>query len=211
MSLVTRVLVVAATVASIGVGVIGAAEASPNPGTRIGVHTTTEVASAEQLQAAALREKIVKIAQRELAATSHNKEVGTNCNYYSGKIGSGTKCANGWRAEAWCADFLEFVWKEAGVNVSGITPAAASLYSYGKAHRTWNSGSSTTGVKPGDAVVYNLNANGTWASHVGIVTKVSGGKITVISGNSGPKTDRVHELPLGKPSGTVSGYTAPVA
>ncbi|MBW4722171.1 CHAP domain-containing protein [Saccharothrix obliqua] len=170
---------------------------------------------AEPVQAAAsLGAKIASIAERELKDKTRNHEEGAaNCNFYSGQAGSGSTkgCKKGWRAEAWCADFLKYVWKQAGAKTSGITPAAASLYKYGKTNKTWNSGSSIKGVKVGDAVVYNLNSGGTYASHVGIVTKVNTktGKITVISGNSGTGSKYVDDRTF-TPDGTVSGYASPV-
>jgi len=173
-----------------------------------------QVADSSQAQAT-VGAKIASIAQSELANTSRNHEQGAaNCNYYSGKVGAGstTGCPKGWKAEPWCADFLKYVWKQAGAKTSGISPAAASLYKYGKTNKTWNTGSSIKGVKVGDAVVYNLNSSGTWASHVGIVTKVNTktGKITVISGNSGVNSKYVDDRTFA-PDGTVSGYASPVS
>ncbi|MFC4084559.1 CHAP domain-containing protein [Amycolatopsis samaneae] len=170
------------------------------------------LASASDADAqATTRQKIVSVAKAELANADHNREKwGKNCNFYSGQLGTGTKCGPGgkWRAEAWCADFLKYVWKKAGVNTTGIDARAASLYSYGKKHGTWNSGSSISGVKAGDAIVYNLNSAGTYAKHVGIVTAVNKttGKVTVISGNYG---DRVGDTTF-KPGSSISGYAAPV-
>ncbi|WP_211269069.1 CHAP domain-containing protein [Saccharothrix syringae] len=179
---------------------------------------TAQVSAAEESTAeaeASLGAKVAAIAKRELANEDRNHEKGANnCNFYSGKAGSGSTkgCPKGWRAEAWCADFLKYVWKQAGAKTSGITPAAASLYAYGKNNKTWNSGSSIKGVKVGDAVVYELKNSGTWARHVGIVTGVSTktGKITVISGNSGVNSKQVSSRTF-TPDGSVSGYASPVS
>ncbi|MGW5052578.1 CHAP domain-containing protein [Actinokineospora sp. NPDC004072] len=208
MSRITKVLTLAAAAFVLSTGAATAAV----PGQSAGTGQVT-VAVAEVQAQASVRSKIVSVAKSELANKSRNREKGAkNCNYYSGKVGGGSTkgCPKGWKAEAWCADFLKFVWKQAGASTSGITPAAASLYSYGKKHKTWNPGKSIKGVKAGDAVVYNLNKAGTWASHVGIVTKVDtkSGKITVISGNSGKNSMYVAQRTF-VPDNTVSGYVSP--
>ncbi|MFD9892701.1 CHAP domain-containing protein [Amycolatopsis sp. NPDC059027] len=189
----TQLVTLVATMAALAVGGAGLASA------------------ADADTQATTRQKIVSIAKAEMNNADHNREkFGKNCNFYSGQVGGGTPCGPGnkWRAEAWCADFLKYVWKKAGADTAGINAGAASLYSYGKKHGTWNSGSSIAGVKAGDAIVYNLNSAGTHASHVGIVTAVnkSTGKITVISGNYGDRVDDV----TAKPGGSVSGYAGPV-
>ncbi|GGS45173.1 CHAP domain-containing protein [Actinokineospora fastidiosa] len=208
MSRITKVLTLVAALFALSTSASTAAVQGQTAGTG-----QTQAVSAAVQAEASLRSKIVSIAKSELANKSRNREKGAkNCNYYSGKVGGGSTkgCPKGWKSEAWCADFLKYVWKQAGASTSGITPAAASLYKYGKTKKTWNPGKSIKGVKVGDAIVYNLNSSGTWASHVGIVTKVNTktGKITVISGNSGKNSMYVAERTF-TPDGTVSGYASP--
>ena len=103
----------------------------------------------------------------------------------------GARWENGWRAEAWCADFARWVYGQAGGRTARLTAGAASFYAYGKANNTWKAGGTGSAARAqvGDAVVYNLNASKTWASHVGIVVAIHAGKISVVSGNSGPNTN----------------------
>ena len=154
-------------------------------------------------------------------ATGHRKEVplGSNCNFYSGAVGAGPSCNGGarWHVEAWCADFAKWVWGNAGANTTGLGTLASSFKSYNNAHPgTWHSGFVLTGVKPGDAVVFNLQTADTGDDHVGIVTAVRADSVDMISGNFGnmvaPATVyRVSTSQSQLGGKTVSGYTTPVA
>lgn len=156
---------------------------------------------------------IASVATAELNNSSHNHEVGGyNCNYYSAVLGvGGTGCSNGWRTEEWCADFGTWVWRQAGAISGGLTPAAASFFSYGRQHGTWH----TSNPQVGDAVVFDLNSSGTFASHVGLVTAVSGATVTMISGNSiNPSTgqiDAVSRVNMSSSGGGISGYATPLS
>src|SRR5581483_732914 len=155
-----------------------------------------------------LRSAIASTAEAELGNSAHNHEVGGyNCNYYSTQLGAGTAgaCSNGWRTEEWCADFARWVYGKAGAKTTDLTAAAASFWTYGQHFGTWHSGLS--GVKVGDAVVFDLDKSADWASHVGLVTAVSGSTITMISGNSGANTDAVTKTTIC----SASGYAEPVA
>lgn len=83
------------------------------------------------------------------------------------------------------------MWREAGARTGNLNASAASFYRYGDANRTWRTGN----PRVGDAVVFGLNSNGTWARHVGIVTAV----LTTVEGNAGPNTDRVHTTTFTRP------------
>ena len=80
--------------------------------------------------------------------------------------------------EYWCADFVEWLWANNGVNISGLSAAAWSFYTYGQENHTL---SSTPTV--GDAVVFT----GPLGHHVAVVTWVSADKsqIDTISGDWG--------------------------
>ncbi len=98
---------------------------------------------------------------------------------------------DGGQPEYWCADFVGWVWAQAGVNTAGVSPAAASvLYDYDGGHATKSTPSA------GDAVVFASCAWGTpgcdgWDAieHVAIVISVTteGGKpyIETVSGDWG--------------------------
>ena len=92
----------------------------------------------------------------------------------------GPSCTgNGEHPEYWCADFVKWVWQEAGASDTGdVTPSAGSFYTYGQKHHTL-SGS----PKLGDAVVYNYVGGG-HAEHVAVVVKVNAnGTIETVSGD----------------------------
>lgn len=147
-------------------------------------------------------DRIVSIARAEAANSGRNRESGTNCNYYSGALGAGSPCANGWRAQEWCADFARWVWGQAGARTAGLSGAAGSFAGYG----TYRSGAAASNARVGDAVLFNYNGRG-YASHVGIVTGVnSNGTITMISGNSSDMTRTETFTPSSR---GVSGYATP--
>jgi hypothetical protein len=85
--------------------------------------------------------------------------------------------------EHWCADFAKWVWANSGYNVTGLTPGAISFAAYGRTFRTAHD----RGYQPqvGDAIVYDINAAGSSAGHVGLVTSVSNGFIHTENGNFG--------------------------
>jgi hypothetical protein len=82
--------------------------------------------------------------------------------------------------EYWCADFARWVWAAAGVDTSGLSPAAGSFFVYGQDHGTL---SGTPQV--GDAVVFDYKGGG-YADHVAIVVQVNGDQsIETVSGDWG--------------------------
>ena len=66
---------------------------------------------------AADRAQIVTVANNQLNDDTHNHEIGGyNCNFFTSYFGAGsTGCSNGWRTEAWCADFARYTWARSGV------------------------------------------------------------------------------------------------
>jgi hypothetical protein len=86
---------------------------------------------------------------------------------------------------AWCSLWVQWVWEMSGVpGATELTDDAVSVYRYGVHH-------GTLANKPhvGDAVVFALNADHSWAAHVGIVTAVnSSTTFTIVAGNSGPQS-----------------------
>jgi hypothetical protein len=101
---------------------------------------------------------------------------GTNS---QGSWGYGSSCnGNGGQPEYWCSDFVRWVWRSAGIDVSELDAAAGSFYVYGQNHGTL---SNTPHM--GDAVVFNYHGNGR-ADHVAIVTRVNDdGTIVSVSGD----------------------------
>jgi hypothetical protein len=130
-----------------------------------------------------------------------------DCNPYTTLVGPTTPNSDGCgydasfgvqnRNEPWCADFVKWVWEQAGVteNLNTINAGAVSFYGWGRdagQHMPTN----PTDPKVGDAVVFfprgAISAN-TSADHVGIVTSVnSDGTINMVNGDFlNPRTNQV--------------------
>jgi hypothetical protein len=164
-----------------------------------------------------LAQTIVAIAQGQdqFGAKVAETPLGSNCNPYTAFFGRGTTtgCAAGTAAEAWCSDFAEWVWQNAGADVTGITGWSYTFVDNGIANGTFKAGA-TNDPQPGDAVVFG-DAATDYGSHVGIVTAVnSSGEIDMVSGNWG---DAVMDSGFFDPSGPngagypIIGYITPVA
>jgi hypothetical protein len=151
---------------------------------------------------------IVQIAQQENANSAHNREIGGyNCNYYTtalGLAGTGASCSNGWKTQAWCADFGKWVWIQAGAATSGINSVYNSFETYGKNHGTWHTGSPLVG----DAIVFNFG-------HVGLVVSATSTDVTYISGNTynsaDGNDDAVLQKTVSRSYSAIVGYASPVA
>ncbi len=98
---------------------------------------------------------------------------------YNEKDGSYLRFTNG-RREAWCADFVSYCAREAGLN-SPNSSSVEGIRQWGKANGRY----STTNAKVGDAVIFK---NG--MSHTGIIESISGNTITCIEGNTSDKVAR---------------------
>lgn len=105
-------------------------------------------------------------------------------------------------AEAWCADFVSYCGKKAGLHVN--TASAQGVADAIKRQGGWKGRSNP---QPGDAVTFRWDGSHGWADHVGLVEKVfkRGGKtyIQTIEGNSG---DRVRRKTYLASSSVINGY-----
>lgn len=103
---------------------------------------------------------------------------------YNEKDGSYKKFTGG-RSEAWCADFVTYVTKEAfrangkSVPTGFGSPAVKNLKQWGKDNNCYTTDVSK--AKPGDVVIFNK-------SHTGIVKEVRDGKVYTIEGNTSKGT-----------------------
>lgn len=104
--------------------------------------------------------------------------------------------------EAWCADFVSYCAKKAGLHVN--TASAQGVANAIKAQGGWKG---RHDPKPGDAVTFRWDGSHGWADHVGMVEKVfkRGGKtyVQTIEGNSG---DRVRRKTYLATSSVINGY-----
>lgn len=132
---------------------------------------------------------------------------------YNESNGSYKLFTNG-RTEAWCADFVSYVVKEAarksGKSLpSGFgSPSVEGLRQWGKNNNcylhTANSSNKESliknNVKPGDIVIFKENGR----SHTGVVASVdSNGNIRTIEGNT---SDKVAERTYSANNSTISGF-----
>ncbi|MFO0598850.1 MAG: peptidoglycan-binding protein [Myxococcaceae bacterium] len=104
--------------------------------------------------------------------------------------------------EAWCADFVSYCAKKAGLHVN--TASAQQVANQIKKQGGWKGRSNP---QPGDAVTFRWDGSHGWADHVGLVEKVfkRGGKtyIQTIEGNSG---DRVRRKTYLASSSVINGF-----
>ncbi len=133
--------------------------------------------------------KIVSVAQAELALGVREVPNGSNClpmvnNKYMGGV-----------CQSWCANFVSWVYKTAGVPFTGGVsggwrlPGVPGLTAWLKANANWypNSPGSST-PQPGDVVIFSNSGNNADVSgnldHTGIIETINGTTITTIEGNS---------------------------
>lgn len=137
--------------------------------------------------------KFGSITQRKSSNSNlGNSIVNTALKYkgYNEKDGSYKKFTDG-RNEAWCADFVTYVTKEAfrangkSVPTGFGSPAVKNLKQWGKDNNCYITDVSK--AKPGDVVIFNK-------SHTGIVKEVRDGKVYTIEGNTskGTVAERTH-------------------
>jgi hypothetical protein len=134
---------------------------------------------------------------------------------------AGATCHAGYRANAWCADFAAWVWRQAGVPFTygyaagDINAGAVSFYNWGQANGTWHPLSSAYNPQPGDAAVYGNSSSN---RHVGIYVSGSRTAPTVINGNWAMNSawtlwgvvNQANEASDGEAGGGLQGYVSPV-
>jgi hypothetical protein len=111
---------------------------------------------------------------------AHNLGKGDCSTNSLGGVGFETSCTN---HEYWCADFMKWLWQHNGINVSYLTAAAQSFYTYGNSSH-FDTFTKTPAV--GDAAVFsNVKGNPSYIHHVAVVYNVSGASVHLISGDWG--------------------------
>lgn len=113
--------------------------------------------------------------------------------------------AMGRPAEQWCADFVSYCARKAGLTLN--TESAEQVAIYLRSKGTWKGRSNP---QPGDAVTFRWDGTHGWADHVGIVERVyvKNGVLWVdtIEGNSGPGSTMVHTRSLPADSSVINGF-----
>ncbi|PLS81359.1 hypothetical protein CYG49_02355 [Candidatus Saccharibacteria bacterium] len=126
---------------------------------------------------------IVEIASREIGV----KEEVSGCN-----CGERIEVYTTGRNEAWCADFISWVYREHGTPFSGgwahdwQLPAAISLKHWLQKNGTWHERTDLSDTpQPGDVINFNWfgDSNRSTGNHVGIVERVEGSTLYTIEGN----------------------------
>ncbi len=135
------------------------------------------------------------------------------------KPGTGYKKYSQNRAENWCADFVSWIYNEAGYPLKqtakgGNVPSVDEIKKIGEDGVKFSYHDSSGYIpKPGDLVIQK----GPDISHVMIVTSVTGNKMTVLGGNQGGdgggfNASRVSEYDItGFATNNIIGYVAPEA
>ncbi len=115
-----------------------------------------------------------------------------------GNTTGGDKYELGDKSIPWCAAFVSYVLKQAGVPFTGgvgengyYIPSVASVRSYFEASpSTYHPARSGYVPQPGDIVIFQEGIK-PWESHVSIVISVEGSKMTTIGGNEGNKVNQM--------------------
>lgn len=91
--------------------------------------------------------------------------------------------------EPWCADFVSYLARKAGLSLN--TASAQGVANHLQSKGTWKG---RNNPQPGDAVTFRWDGSGGWADHVGIVERVyqQNGHtyVQTIEGNSGDQVRR---------------------
>lgn len=149
----------------------------------------------------ALGDRIVQIAMSQVGNADNpvsHSFAGLNCNPYTSMVGGFSANSNGCGSDStfnvrnsdenWCADFVKWVWQQAGIteNMNTINAAASSVYAW--ALQDGQNPQPNTGTPAvGDAIVFfppgTISATGA-ANHVGIVSAVhDDGTIDMVNGD----------------------------
>lgn len=112
------------------------------------------------------------------------------------------------RAEPWCADFVSWAWRRAGVPIgfdgrgSDYVP---ELVAWAKLSGRWRGVRQGYRPRAGDLIVYKVG--GSWRGHVGLVVAYRSGTLHTVEGNWG---DRVARRTVKPWAANVTGFIAPV-
>lgn len=135
------------------------------------------------------RDKVLDLARRYIGF--HEK--GENGNPFSKFFGRGP--------EAWCADFVSYLYTKAGKPLN--EPWTPALLAKLHANGTWN----RNNPKPGDIIMFDWSPGGPTAQHTGVVEKVfrKNGRLMVqtIEGNS---SDAVRRLTYAVGDSRIAGF-----
>jgi hypothetical protein len=148
--------------------------------------------------------KVVEIAQREF--DTFERDYLTNTDGYISKFSG--------HPGGWCADFVSYVLREAGVPFTGggdggwHIPTVQGVQAYFESKNSFHPARTGYTPKPGDVVVFDEGI-GYWPQHVNIVVAVDGKSITTIGGNESNKVRK--QIHNDYDATNITGYGTPVA
>ena len=91
----------------------------------------------------------------------------------------------------WCANFATWAWQKSGVDI-GILPFTGDVYDWGREHGLAYGKNNLDQARPGDVLLFGTGPESPQTStHIGIVEKVDGDRVTLIEGNSADQVRRV--------------------
>ncbi len=91
---------------------------------------------------------------------------------------------------AWCSSFATAMWRKAGVKIP-VLPFSGDVYHWGERNGHAYGKHALHEAKPGDVLIFGTGPQNTATStHIGIVEKVEGNRVTMIEGNSGDAVRR---------------------
>lgn len=111
-------------------------------------------------------------------------------------------------AEPWCADFVSWAWRRAGVPLGwgGLgSDYVPDLVVWARITRRWHWARDGYVPRSGDLIVYR--SGGSTRGHIGMVVKVRGGRVHTVEGNL---SDRVMRRSVKGWAPMVTGYISPV-
>jgi hypothetical protein len=130
------------------------------------------------------------------------------------------KLFDDWHENAWCAEFVGYVWGQAGADTQGLDAGAASFVEgYAESHPGTLHEDAGYTPQVGDAVVYDYSPDNAppRAAHVAIITAVDpDGAVTIENGNWGNVTheETVYNFRVGSQNTggqNVTAFVSPVA
>jgi hypothetical protein len=171
-----------------------------------------------------LRGRIVAIAKSQVGYRTDPPS--SYCNKFSSYWNAGMRgCPSGETAEEWCADFVAWAWRTAGVHFTygygrrDISAASVSFYEWGVATGRWHPATAGYVAAPGDVAVYGLSFNAhPSAVHVAVVIDDPPGQRgpNVVNGDGDRTGFSVVEsskdqerADTGHHDSTLSGYVSP--
>jgi len=91
----------------------------------------------------------------------------------------------------WCANFTTWVWRKSGVDIP-ILPFTGDVYEWGQDRGLAYGKNNLDAARPGDVLLFGTGPQSPETStHIGIVERVDGDRVTLIEGNSSDKVQRV--------------------